>query len=216
MKSQNGHDVFQEHFNVSRETMERMDIFSELLTKWNSRINLVSKTTIPNLWNRHFVDSAQLWSLAPVITKKWLDIGSGAGFPGLVIAIIAKEFSPDTKVVLVESDTRKAAFLRNTARETGVKVEVNTCRVEDLSPQNADVLSARALAPLIKLLEFSKPHLKVGGMCLFPKGANVDSELTAASNCWHIDYKKFPSITDAEAVILSLGDFQRVDKTNQG
>lgn len=200
---------FQRHFDVSRETMERLEVYAALLEKWNPKINLVSRTTLDDMWRRHFADSAQIWYMAPNNPQHWLDIGSGAGFPGLVISAIAAEKSPETRVTLVESDQRKSVFMRTVAREMGVKTTVLTERIENLPPQNADVLSARALAPLTNLLDFAEKHRKPAGTCLFPKGANVDSELTGAALSWHISPEKLPSMTDSNAVILRIGEFHR-------
>lgn len=135
---------FAEYFDVSRETMDRLGAYASLLEKWNPKINLVSSSTLANTWHRHLADSAQLWALAPEGAKSWMDIGSGAGFPGLVIAAIAAEKLPDLAVTLVESDRRKSVFLKTVAREMGVTVNVITERIEMLEPQNADILSARA------------------------------------------------------------------------
>ena len=201
---------FADVFGVSRETLDRLRVYATLLEKWNPKINLVAKSTIADVWNRHMADSAQLWALAPIEAKTWLDIGSGAGFPGLVIAAIAAEKSPELKVTLVESDQRKSVFLRTAARAMGLSVQVITDRIETLAPQNADILSARALSSLTQLLEFAEKHRKHGGVCLFPKGARVDSELTESSTCWHMSYETFPSVTDTDAVILRIGEFNRV------
>ena len=201
---------FAEMFDVSRETMDRLEAYAALLVKWNPKINLVAKSTIPEVWHRHMADSAQLWALAPKGAKSWMDIGSGAGLPGLVIAAIAAEKAPDLKVSLVESDRRKSVFLQSAAREMGITVEVITKRIEALEPQGVDILSARALSSLPQLLEFTEKHRKPEGVCLFPKGARVDSELTEASSCWHMAYQTFPSMTDADAVILRIGEFKRV------
>lgn len=201
---------FAEIFDVSRETMGRLEAYAALLVKWNPKINLVAKSTIPDVWHRHMADSAQLWATAPRGAKTWMDIGSGAGFPGLVIGAIAAEKAPDLKVTLVESDRRKSIFLKSAAREMGIAVEVITKRIELLEPQCADILSARALSSLTQLLEFAEKHRKPDGICLFPKGARVDSELTEASSCWHMAYETFPSMTDPDAVILRIGEFKRV------
>lgn len=201
---------FAEIFDVSRETMGRLEAYAALLVKWNPKINLVAKSTIPDVWHRHMADSAQLWATAPKGAKTWMDIGSGAGFPGLVIGAIAAEKAPDLKVTLVESDRRKSIFLKSAAREMGIAVEVITKRIELLEPQSADILSARALSSLTQLLEFAEKHRKPDGVCLFPKGARVDSELTEASSCWHMAYETFPSMTDPDAVILRIGEFKRV------
>lgn len=203
---------FAEYFDVSRETMDKLGVYASLLEKWNPKINLVSSSTLANTWHRHLADSAQLWALAPEGVRSWMDIGSGAGFPGLVIAAIAAEKSADLVVTLVESDRRKSVFLKTVAREMGVSVNVITERIEFLEPQHADILSARALASLTQLLEFAEKHRKTVGICLFPKGMRVDSELTEASTCWHMSYETFPSVTEQDAVILRIGEFKRAQK----
>lgn len=202
-------EKFQEKFNVSRETMLMLTQYLVVLTKWNPKINLVSNSTLQNAWHRHFADSAQLWALAPEGATSWIDIGSGAGFPGLVVAAIASEKAPDMRITLVESDRRKCIFLQTVAREMGITVRIISERIEAIDPMNADILSARALAPLAQLLEFAEQHLKPTGTCLFPKGARANSELTAATSSWHIQNEVFPSQTDSEAVILRIGAFHR-------
>ena len=200
---------FKSKFNVSRETMDKLEAYVALLRKWNPKINLVSKSTLQDVWHRHMADSAQLWALAPEGAKHWLDIGSGAGFPGLVIAAMAAEKAPEMMVTMVESDRRKSVFIQTVAREMGVSVKMKTDRIESIPSENADILSARALASLPQLLEFAEQHRKPNGICLFPKGARVDSELTETSSCWHMSYKKFPSMTDSSAVILRIGELHR-------
>lgn len=202
--------AFADKFDVSRETMARLQAYASLLEKWNPKINLVAKSTLPSVWHRHIADSAQIWKLAPLGACTWLDIGSGAGFPGLVVAAIAAEKAPELQVILVESDRRKSVFLQTAARAMGLKAKVLTERIESLEPQNADILSARALAPLTQLLEYADKHLNEGGTCLFPKGAKAELELTEAASSWHISHKSFPSLTDPEAVILSIGERNRV------
>lgn len=200
---------FASTFDVSRETIDRLKAYVELLDKWNAKINLVAKSTLENVWHRHVADSAQLWALAPVGLTSWVDIGSGAGFPGLVIAAIAAEKAPELTVTLVESDRRKAIFLQTAARAMGVSAQVITKRIENLEPQNADVLSARALASLTQLLEYADKHRKSSGVCLFLKGARAELELTEAATCWHMSHTTSPSVTDTDAVILSIGEFKR-------
>ena len=138
--------------NVSRETKANLRKYADLLVKWNQKINLISASTVADLWSRHIVDSAQIYNLCPDAQGIWADFGSGGGFPGLVVAIIAKELNPDLKVVLVESDQRKATFLRTIIRETVLSATVKTERIETLMPIGADVVSARALAELSELL----------------------------------------------------------------
>lgn len=201
---------FQNDFDVSRETISRLEIFYDLLIKWNARINLVAKSTLADGWQRHMVDSAQIWRLMNIPTQHWLDIGAGAGFPGLVIAAIAAEKAPNMRITLVESDQRKCIFMQTAAREMGLAPEILADRIESLPQQNADIISARALASLENLLKLADKHRNTNGICLFPKGMNADSELTSAAVSWHISTEKFPSMTDSNAVILRIGEIKRV------
>ncbi len=190
--------------NVSRETLDRLDRYAALLEKWNPAINLVSRTTLPDLWTRHFLDSAQLFSLLPAGATHWADLGSGGGFPGLIIAILAAEAAPALKITLVESDARKSVFLSTTARALGLPTIVETARIEALAPLAADVLSARALGPLPQLLSHAARHLTPDGMALFPKGAAHAQELAEARLAWTFTAENIPSKTDPDAVILSI------------
>ena len=196
--------------NVSRETSERLDSYAALLGKWNPAINLVSKSSLADLQTRHFADSAQLLALCPPTARHWADLGSGGGFPGLVIAILAAESLPDLSVTLVESDCRKAAFLSAVVRETGIRATVVADRIESLAPLAADVLSARALAPLPQLLTFAEQHLAPKGRALFPKGATHRSEVAESLAEWRFDLREHPSKTDAHAVILEIEGVSRV------
>lgn len=199
-----------EGLNVSRETSQRLKTYAELLRKWNRRINLVSSSTIETLWERHFADSAQLLTLAPHPVETWLDLGSGGGFPGLVIAVVGMDRASPGKVVLVESDIRKAAFLRTVIRETGIRARLIGDRIENLPPQDADVVSARALAPLPTLLGYAEPHLRPDGVALFPKGQGWKSEVEEARLTWNFDYEVARSKTNEDAVILSVSGVSRV------
>lgn len=194
--------------DVSRETLARLDTYAALLTKWNPAINLVAPSTLDQLWTRHFLDSAQVLEIAPE-GKTWVDIGTGGGFPGLIVAILAAEKRPDLRVTCIESDLRKATFLRTVAREAGVEVDVISKRIEQVAPMGADILSARALAPLAQLLGFAERHLSPNGRALFLKGANHASEVKEALEMWSFQADTYPSKTSSDAVILSLGDIQR-------
>lgn len=191
---------------VSRETLDRMSVYEALLHKWSGKINLVASSTLHEVPTRHFLDSAQLWTLKPSGVSEWLDLGSGAGFPGMIIAIIAAEIDPALRVSLVESDARKAAFLMTVARETGLEVNILAQRIESLPEQQAQVVSARALAPLPKLLELSARHLKPGGTALFLKGQGADEEIAEALAKRSFSVQKFPSRTDPRGVILRIGE----------
>ncbi|MGV6810820.1 MAG: 16S rRNA (guanine(527)-N(7))-methyltransferase RsmG [Brevirhabdus sp.] len=195
--------------DVSRETQERLETYINLLRKWNPAINLVSRSTLEEAWTRHIVDSAQLMELAPV-GADWADLGSGGGFPGMVCAIIGAETRPETRFMLVESDQRKSTFLRNVSRETGVKVDVIAKRIESVDPLRADILSARALAPLDRLLQFAERHLSKNGTCLFPKGENWRREVDEALERWAFESVETSSRTDPDSMILSIKDIARV------
>lgn len=196
--------------DVSRETFERLETYSALLTKWNPKINLVSKSTIEDIWTRHILDSSQVFDMAPAEANSWVDIGTGGGFPGLVVAILSKELTPDRVVTLVESDQRKCAFLRTVARETGCAVTVLADRVEKLVGQKADVLSARALASLDVLLGFADLHLSSGGICLFPKGLTWEKEVAQAQAAWNFKVEAIRSETNEEAVVLRISEIKHV------
>jgi 16S rRNA (guanine527-N7)-methyltransferase len=186
------------------ETMVRLERFAALLERWNRRINLVAPRDLPNLWTRHIEDSLQLAPLIPpgaAVT----DLGSGAGFPGLILAI-----ATDSPVTLIESDTRKASFLREAARETGARATVVNARIEAAVVPPAPVITARALASLPQLLDWAVPHLQPGGFCLFLKGRKVDGELTDAAARWHMTVARTPSRTDPDGVILALSHIRRI------
>jgi 16S rRNA (guanine527-N7)-methyltransferase len=197
-------DEFQKATGVSRETRDRLCLYVELLEKWQSRINLVGSKTLPDLWCRHVYDSAQLHALIPPRARCLLDFGSGAGFPGLVLAAMG-----GPAVHLVESDQRKAAFLREAARVAAIPVTVHACRIAALPPMTADVITARALAPLAQLLDFAEPFLAPEGICLFLKGQNVAAELTEAHKIWNMRVDRHPSQTDAGATVLALSEVRR-------
>ena len=194
---------------VSRETLEHLETFENLLRKWTRRINLVSRSTLDDVWDRHILDSAQLFPLAPPDASSWCDLGSGAGFPGLVVALLARDLRPDLQVSLVEADGRKAEFLRTVLRETGIEAHVIVARIEDVAAQGATVLSARALAPLSQLLAHAERHLATHGVALFPKGATHAEELRAALAFRDFRCEKIPSKTDPEAVIFRISELTR-------
>ncbi|MFV3076679.1 16S rRNA (guanine(527)-N(7))-methyltransferase RsmG [Niveispirillum fermenti] len=195
---------FQTRFDVSRETLERLEVYAAHLRKWNPAINLVSKTTLDDLWTRHLADSAQVFALLPAGTQVLVDLGSGAGFPGLVLAIMGVP-----AVHLVESDVRKAAFLREVARVTAAPATVHPVRIEVADTPPADVVSARALAELDLLLPWAHGLLKPGGACLFPKGRTAEDELTAVANSWNMQVERFPSQTDPAGTILRITGLSR-------
>jgi 16S rRNA (guanine527-N7)-methyltransferase len=194
---------------VSRETAERLDQFVAVLLDYQQRMNLIAHSTEPIIWTRHIADSLQLLALAED-ARIWVDFGSGAGFPGLVIACAMAEI-PGALVHLVESSTKKAAFLREAARLTGAAAEVHAERAESFvghAPGGIDVVTARAVAPLTELLGLAYPLLKKGARGVFPKGQDVDAELTEAAKCWNIKSTLATSQTDERARIIILSSLE--------
>lgn len=200
-----------ERLNVSRETLERLDRLVELLGLWQKRINLVGPATLADAWTRHILDSAQLLPHVPAGARRLVDIGSGAGFPGLVLALLG---APD--VHLIESDGRKCAFLREAARLTGAPVTIVPERAEAAAARlgrSADVVTARALAPLPRLVALAEPLLAPGGMLLALKGRRACEELTALREAWKMQSSREPSWTDSAGVIVKLWDIHRADRS---
>jgi 16S rRNA (guanine527-N7)-methyltransferase len=192
--------AFQERLSVSRETLARFETYASLLRKWQKAINLVGPKTVDALWERHFFDSAQIFALVGEKARGvWLDLGSGAGFPGLVVALLGA-----AQVHLVESDGRKATFLREAIRATGAPAQVHAMRVEALSPFAVDVITARAFAPMPRLLDLATPFWREGTIGLFPKGRDVELELTQAAKYWIIEPEFHPSQTEDGAQILRI------------
>ena len=190
--------------DVSRETFEKLELLERELRRWQAIKNLVGPATLDQIWERHIVDSLQLLSLAPE-ARTWVDLGSGAGFPGLVLAIAGAERG--LKVHLVESNSRKCSFLRHVSRLTDAGATVHEARLESVIPSfigKADVVSARALASLTMLLEWTEPLLEAGTIGLFPKGRDAEIELTEARKRWTFDTDVLPSLTDSQARILRI------------
>ena len=185
--------------DVSRETMDRLAAYVALVEKWQQRVNLISASTLPDIWMRHIWDSAQLALLVPAGTARILDVGSGAGFPGLVLAALC-----DAELHLVESDQKKAVFLQTVIRETGVRAVVHNRRIESLPPIGADIVTARALASLDRLLELLEAQLVPGMRCLFLKGARTEAELAALDTRSDIIRRLHPSLTNPEAFVVDL------------
>jgi 16S rRNA (guanine527-N7)-methyltransferase len=196
--------------DVAAPTLERLDRFVDLLLRWREKTNLVARSTIPTLWTRHIADSLQLLDLASD-ARIWVDLGSGAGFPGLAIACALVD-RPDARVHLVESNTKKAAFLREAVRITTAPAVVHPGRIEGVVPRlsgTVDVVTARALAPLKTLLDQSVSLLNAGALGLFPKGQDVAAELTEAAKYWTINVNRVPSRTDSKARIVVVNAIER-------
>ncbi len=195
-------------FRVSRETAGRLAAFVALLERWNRRINLVSPASLANVWTRHVADSLQLLDLAPPEAMSWIDLGSGGGFPAMPVAIVAAETRHALHFTLVESDARKAAFLSAAGRELGLSITVEPRRIESLPPLPYDVVSARALAPLPRLLTLAVRFTGPSTVFLFPKGAGLDSELTSAEAAWHIRAERIASRTEPGAAVLRIRELR--------
>ena len=193
---------------VSRETIERLDRFAHLLAKWSQAINLIADSTAKTIWTRHILDSMSVFDACPVRTGVWVDIGAGAGFPGLVAAVVAAEEAAGLTFHLVESDQRKAVFLSEAARACGITPQIHAARIENLPPLGADIVSARAVAPLSRLLPMAFRHLSPTGLAILPKGSQADEELKSALERWRFTYEKRPSATDTDSVILLIRDIE--------
>lgn len=189
--------------DVSRETYERLLEFERVFRRWSARINLAAPSTLDTLWERHILDSAQLAPLAPLAIR-WLDLGSGGGFPGAVLAILLKERS-GAAVALVESNRKKASFLQTTLSGLGVPAEIHACRIEEARISfEPEVVTARALAPLARLISLSMPWLSAGAKALFHKGRDYGGEIQESAQLWSFDLIKHRSAIDPESVILEI------------
>ncbi len=191
--------------------MDRLRLYDDLLRKWNPAINLVSAATLPTLWSRHFTDSAQAYfiaaqDIAAQDPGRWTDLGSGGGFPGAVVAILALEFSPRVHVTCIDSDMRKCEFIRTLSRNLEIPIDVHSRRIEDVRPQNAECVSARALAPLPRLLGFVHRHISETGTAVLHKGARAPAEIEAALEIWRFGIERHPSISSPGSFILQIRD----------
>jgi 16S rRNA (guanine527-N7)-methyltransferase len=204
-----GAEGFAAATGVSRETLRRLEAYAALLAVWSARINLIGRTTLDDLWRRHFLDSAQLLPLLPPGARSVVDLGSGAGFPGLVLAILGA-----AGVELVEADSRKATFLREAARLTGTKVVIRGCRIEAVPAHQVDVVTARACAPLGRLLTLSERFIGGQTVCLFLKGMHAEEELTEASKAWTMTVSHHPSRADPGGSVLLLQQVVREPRRN--
>ncbi len=194
---------------VSRETLDALYLYESLFRQWNARINLAAPSTLEHFWSRHVVDSAQLLSLGGD-ARHWLDIGSGGGLPGAVVAILLRD-RPGSTVDLVESNRKKAAFLVKVLHETGAPAKVHPVRIEDAFGRvpAPDLVTARALAPLPKLLSLAEPWLTAGARALFHKGRGYRLEIEESSEHWSFDLVKHPSIVDPEGIVLEITNLKR-------
>jgi 16S rRNA (guanine527-N7)-methyltransferase len=207
-----GPEEFAAATNVSRETLARLKAYAGLLEDWNSRHNLVSARSLEDVWRRHFWDSAQLAPLVPAKAQAIADLGSGAGFPGLVLAEMLRD---KAIVTLFEATTKKCDFLKAAAQSMELSVSVQNTRMEDVTPQLFDVVTARACAPLPELLSYAQHFVGPNSVCLLLKGQNVGAELTEAHKSWKMKVRQIPSLTDPSGVILELKELSPDDRTPQ-
>ena len=216
-------------FDVSRETLDRLAVYEALLRQWQKAVNLVAPSTLDAIWHRHFADSAQSVRLAPQ-ARSWADLGSGAGFPGLVVAFLladprlqsshsplrGAERGPASHVTLIESDSRKCAFLREVARKTGITVDILSTRIEQAAThtklESPEVVSARALAPLDRLLGLAAPLFTPATVGVFLKGRDAAAEVETAAKAWTFAVEMIPSLTEASGRVVVVRNLQPKSK----
>ena len=196
--------------DVSRETLDALKYFEDLVVLWNPAINLISNSSVSDLWSRHIIDSAQLFLFTLPDEGLWLDVGSGGGFPGIVVSIIAKELAPSLRVVLVESDNRKCVFLRTVIRELGLSVKVINDRIENVKLDGVVYLSARALRNLNSLLFIVENNVSRETVCVFPKGRSYKKELVESQKNWKFDFNLIDSNTSEDSKVIVLKGLERV------
>ena len=194
--------------------IERFTIFIALLKKWNKRNRFIAHSTIPNIWTRHILDSVQLFPLRPASPYRWVDIGTGGGFPGIILCILAAGVEEKSEIVLVEPNRQKSEFLKHVVRELGLKSTVINERIENLDKLQADVISARALAKLNQLFRWSCSHLKSNGYALFPKGVSGRGEVLKARTDWVFQTQEIPSWIQSDSVIFKISLLREANKSN--
>lgn len=195
--------------DVSRETHDELVAFTEMVLRWNKSINLVSRSSETSIWDRHVIDSARLMALAPKSARIWVDVGSGGGFPGIVVAILMKQRSDCPRITMIESDIRKSVFLQEAARSFDLNVSVLPGRVEDQAIPDVDVISARAVAPLDRLLDMVSHLITPSTVLLFPKGVNAGSELTEAEPNWRMNVDQIVATDPGCGPILRIREVER-------
>ncbi len=197
-------------YDVSRETFEKLQTYQNLLTEWQTKFNLVSNGSLNDAWNRHFIDSVQLFKYLPKDCKTLLDFGSGAGFPGLVLAVVAAEKTPYLKVTLIESIAKKTLYLKEVAAQLGLDVNIINDRIENIQPQKADVITSRAMTSLNGLLGYACRFCKPETVCIFPKGKKYAEELADAHRHWKFKCKIEASDVSDEGRILIISNLRKI------
>jgi len=203
-----GPEEFAAAASVSRETLDRLKTYAALLADWNTRHNLVSRASMDQVWRRHFLDSAQVAPLIPTTAKTLVDLGSGAGFPGLVLATMR----PELRITLIEATGKKCRFLQAVAGELGLQAQIRHRRIEDSPPEPFDVITARACAPLPELLAYAQSFWGKGTRAYLYKGQNLAAELTEAHKSWRIETEQHSSRSDPSGIILEIRELQRVGR----
>ena len=197
-------NLFLRSLSVSRETINSLCEYESLLSKWNSKINLISKNTCSDIWSRHFLDSGQIIKHVDASRKRWVDVGSGAGFPGLVVALLLRDRKIDCELILVEKSSKKVFFLNEVIRKLDLNVKVINDDIRAIDPLKADILTARAFSELNNLIQISHIHRKDSGICLFLKGENYRLELDKTLNYWFFDYDVFDSLSHSSGKIIRV------------
>ena len=200
---------FEEKYSVSHETFLKLQTYLSLLKDWQEKFNLVSNSSLDDAWNRHFLDSAQLFKYVPETAKTLVDMGTGAGFPGMVLAIIANEKTPYLNVVLVESILKKTMYLKEVAEKTQTKVEIVNGRIEEIKNKKFEVITSRAMTSLDKLLSYAMPFFKKETICIFPKGKKYAEELSEAHKKWQFKCRIEPSEISDEGKILIISNLKK-------
>lgn len=195
---------FANETNVSRETLADYELWLAHLLKWNRKINLVSPSALDDFWRRHALDSWQITPYMPEKARRYIDLGSGAGFPGVSLAIAAKSQNPESQVLMVESAGKKASFLKTVIRDLKLPARATSERAEKLEPETYDVVSARAFAPLERLFNYAQPFWGQDTIGLFLKGGNVEAELTEADKSWTYTHELIPSLSDSTGCIVKI------------
>lgn len=205
---------FTEKYNVSRETLEDLKTYQKLLFEWQKKFNLVSNSSLQDAWKRHFEDSAQLYKYIPENAKSLVDFGSGAGFPGLVLAIMAKSRTPYLKITLVESIRKKTLFLNEVASRVGLGIKIENRRIENLSDKKFDVITSRAMCSLEKLLGYSSVFCRKNTVCIFPKGKTYEEELLNAKKTFSFNYTIENNLLSDEGKILIISNISKKGESN--
>lgn len=196
-------------YKISSALIDRLKVYQASLNEWQSKMNLVSNASLEDAWHRHFEDSIQLFDLIPSSAKTLYDFGSGAGFPGMVLAVLAQDLLPGLEVTLVESTNKKTLYLKHVAQLLSTRVNIINDRIENIKAQPADVITSRALTSLTDLLNYSEKFCHKGTVCIFPKGKKHQEEIDLAHRKWNFDVEIYASCSSDEGAILTITNLRR-------